>query len=84
MRQQVAAVRHDDVRGIAAGAPRAKGARVEAKEFLALTAHRTFAATDPRVSHDLVADLDTGGLRSECGYLTGDLVPHRKRQAHAA
>ena len=27
MRQQVAAMRHDDVRGIAAGAPRAEGAR---------------------------------------------------------
>ena len=84
MRQQVATVRHDDVRTVAAGAPRAEGARVEAQQFLALPAHRAFAATDPWVGHHLVADLDAGGLRSERRDLARDLVPHREGQVHAA
>src|SRR5260221_4502855 len=65
MRQEVAAVRHDDVRGIAAGATRAQGAGVETKQLLALLAYRAFAAADPRIGHDLVADLDPRGARPE-------------------
>src|SRR5438874_1885829 len=84
MRQEVAAVRHDDVRGIAAGAPRAEGARVEAEQLFALQAHRAFAAADPRVGHHLVADFDPRGARPERRDLTGDLVPHRERQIDPA
>jgi len=42
-------VRHDDVCAVAAGAPSAERARVEAKQFLALPAHCAFSATDPWV-----------------------------------
>src|SRR5262249_48927857 len=82
--QQVAAVRHDNLRGVAAGAPRPQGARGQAEELLALAAYGAFAAADPRVGDDLVADRDPGRIRAECDDLAGDLVPHRERQLHAA
>ena len=82
--QEVAAFRHDDVRRIAAGAPCPQGARVEAEQLFTLPAHRAFATADPRVGHDLVADLDPGRLRPKGHNLARDLVPHRERQVHAA
>ncbi len=84
MRQQVAAVRHDHMRAVAAGAPRPQGARVQAEQLLALLAYRAFAAADPRVGDDLVADGDPGRIGAEGRDLAGDLVSHRERQLDAA
>jgi hypothetical protein len=84
MRQQVASVRYDHMRAVAASASRAECARGEAEQLLTPPAHRAFAATDPRVGHHLVADLDPRGLWPECGHFACDLVPHRERQMHAA
>src|SRR5206468_10888277 len=84
VRQQVAAVRHDDVRAVAAGAPGAECARAEAEQFLALLTHGAFTAADPRVGHHLVAYCHTRGLRAEGCDLARDLVPHREGQVHAA
>src|SRR6202007_2437130 len=82
MRQEIAGIGYDHMRGIAAGASGAERARGITEQLLALPAHRAFAAADPRIGHDLVADRDTGGLRSECCHLAGDFVPHRERQMH--
>src|SRR5215469_13647549 len=84
MRKKVAAVRHDDVCAVAAGPSGAEGARVEAEQFLALPAHRTFPAADPRVCHDLISNLDAGGSRPERCHLASDFVSHCEREVHAA
>src|SRR5215467_10779083 len=84
IRKEVAAVRHYDVRAVAAGAPSAEGSRIEAEQFLALPAHCAFPAADPRVGNHLVTDLDARGLRSERHNLACDFVSHRERQVHAA
>src|SRR6202040_3140951 len=55
----------DNVRTIAAGPSGAEGAGVEAEQLLSLLAHRAFPAADPRVGHDLVADLDAGSSRPQ-------------------
>src|SRR5262249_14735606 len=84
IRQQVTAVRHDHMRAVPAGDPRAEGARAQAEQLLALLAHSAFAAADPRISDDLVADLDARSLRTERDDLTSDLMTHREGQMHAA
>ena len=81
--QEIAPVRHDDMRAIAAGDPGAEGARPQAQQFLALLAHRALAAADPGIGNHLVADFDARGSRAERSDLAGDLMPHRERQMHA-
>jgi hypothetical protein len=77
-------VRHDDMRAVATGDACAERARAQAQQLLTLLADRAFAASDPRIRHDLVADFDAGRVRPERDDLAGDLVPHRERQVHAA
>src|ERR1700746_1584722 len=74
IRQQVAAMRHDDMRAVPAGDPRAEGARAKAEQLLTLLAPSAFAAADPWISDGLVADLDARSPRPERDDLPGDLV----------
>src|SRR5262249_48360086 len=60
---QIAGVRDQHVRGIAPGGPRAERARRQAQQLVALPAHGTGPAADPRVDGVALADLDALRLR---------------------
>ena len=81
---QVARMRRDDVRAVAAVLVHAEAARREAHVVLLRQALLAGAAADPGEHDAQVADLHAFGVRAELGDAADDLVPHRQRQHDAA
>jgi hypothetical protein len=77
-------MRHQQMRGIATVAIDAEETRRGAELLVAALAHHAGAATDPRIDQPLVADLDAARPGADRDHFADILMPHRKRQLHAA
>ena len=81
---QVARMRYPHQVGIAARQLDAQVAHgTHAQLLIAALADRAFAAAQPGVDHDLLAQRHTGGLRAHFDHLAADLVAHGHRQLGA-